>query len=94
MKYKKRNGIVLREMLGEYYLFATGEAQNFCPAVRQLNETGAAIWKMLEKQMDEDEMTVSLLAEYETDETQIRAGIARFIKTMADKEYLEITDEE
>ena len=94
MKYKTRKDVVLREMLGEYYLIATGEARKFCPEIRQLNETGAAIWKMLEKQMNEDEMALSLLTEYETDETQIRAGIDRFLKTMADKEYLVISEKE
>ncbi len=68
MKYKVRDGIVLSKICDEYLLISGKDAREYCPSVTQINETGAYIWKMLEKGIDTNEMVMSILSEFELDE--------------------------
>lgn len=62
MKVKK--GIVLSKVGDEFVLVPTGEAAKSFHGIVRLNETGAEIWKDLEKELSEEEIVNNLMAHY------------------------------
>ena len=89
MKYKIRDGIVLSKICDEYLLISGKEARKSCPSVTQINDTGAYIWKMLEAGMDENEMIMEILSEYELDEdTDISDMMNEYINVLKNNGYL------
>ena len=49
-----------------------------------LNDTGAFLWKLLEKGADEDGMVNALLAEYEVGEDVARADVKAFVNKLTE----------
>lgn len=47
--YRCRTGIVVAELCHEYYLVPSVRLGEYCPCIRQINETGAYIWSELVK---------------------------------------------
>lgn len=62
MKVKK--GIVLSKVGDEFVLVPTGEAAKSFHGIVRLNETGAEIWKDLEKELSEEKIVNNLMAHY------------------------------
>lgn len=47
-KYKRRPGVELLEICGEYLLVATKEARGHCNYVTQVNRSAADFWRQLD----------------------------------------------
>ena len=62
MKVKK--GIVQSKVGDEFVLVPTGEAAKSFHGIVRLNETGAEIWKDLEKELSEEKIVNNLMAHY------------------------------
>ena len=57
--------------------------------VIKLTETGAFIWKLLEKGADREEIIAKMLQEYAVDEPTATADVDRFINKLREADLLE-----
>jgi len=87
MKIKK--GFMLRSVGGRHVVVAIGKASEEFNGLIKLNETGAFLWKQLEKGTTYDDMLSALLNEYEVDEATARQGIDAFIETAKNANLIE-----
>ena len=63
---------VLREIADEYVVIPVGEEADWLHGVLKLNEQGAFLWKLMEKDQTEESMFNALMNEY-----QVEADIAK-----------------
>ena len=80
MKIKK--DFMLREVAGYYVVVPIGEGALNFNGVINLNESGAFLWKTMEKEVSESDMVAALLSEYDVDEARAKADVAAFIEKM------------
>ena len=80
---KIKEGFILREVAGNYIVVAVGNAVKQFNGVITLNETGAFLWKQLEKGCDEEKLLSALLEEYEVDEETAKADVKSFIEKLS-----------
>ena len=80
MKIKK--GFILREVAGNFIVVAVGDMVKQFNGVINLNQTGAFMWKELEKGGDKQSLTNALLGEYEVDKQMAEKDASRFIDTL------------
>ena len=64
-KWKLREGVVLEEIQGVYFLAANRRARKSCPYICQINELGAFIWTHLGQGMSKDEIIRQIHKEFE-----------------------------
>ncbi len=76
---KIKEGFILRQVADNYLVVAVGDAVKKFKGMITLNETGAFIWKALEKGATEDELVEKLTAEYKVDEPMARADVDKFV---------------
>lgn len=76
---KIKEGFILREVAGSYLVVAVGKAVKEFNGVVNLNETGAFLWKLLEKSATEEEMVNALLKEYDVDRVTAEADVKGFV---------------
>ncbi|MBP5466383.1 MAG: PqqD family protein, partial [Clostridia bacterium] len=65
---KIKDGFILREVAGSFIVVAVGEAVKTFKGIVNLNETGAFLWKILERGATEEELLKKMLEEYDVDE--------------------------
>lgn len=71
---------VLREIAGETLLVPAGKTALDLNGMLTLNETGAALWRMLPEAADAEALTQGLLQEFEGAPTeQVRADVEEFL---------------
>ena len=84
MEYRVNPNAVYVEVCDEYLLVAVGEARGKLPQLRKLSESGAFIWRELEKGIASESIICAVMQEYEIsrDEAQsiqkIRGLLHRF----------------
>lgn len=88
MNFTIQPGVVLRELCGEPLLISTAEAKKLCPAMCQLNETGAFFWKLLEQGFGEEEMIARTVQEFEVEEAHVREVLPAFFAQLAQQHFL------
>lgn len=88
MRYPIRPGVVLAEVCGEYLLLATLDAARHCPYVYQVNETAAFFWRLLERQLPEEDVAAAVAAEYDAPVDIVRRDLGQFLKDLREKGYL------
>lgn len=86
---KTKEGFMLRNVAGKDIVVAVGAALVDFNGLISLNETGAFLWKKLEKGADYDSLLSDLLSEYEIDEATARDGIDKFIESARSAGLLE-----
>ena len=79
---KIKSGFILREVAGNYIVVAVGEAVKELNGVINLNETGALLWKELEKGANEEELKKVLLSEYDVTEEIAEKDVKAFISSL------------
>ncbi len=79
---KIKDGFILREVAGRFIVVAVGSAVKEFNAIINLNETGAFMWRMLEKGATEQEIVDALLNEYEVDKEIAERDVKKFTKTL------------
>lgn len=88
MKLSKE--FALREIAGNYIVIPFGEkAVNF-NAMVTLNETGAYLWKQLEKEKSQRELLDAMLEEYEVDRETAKVHIENFCEKLKASGILEL----
>ena len=90
MKIKDR--FMLREVAGQWVVVPLGERVVEFNGIMTLSESGALLWKLLEKDVLEEELLQAVLNEYSIDEETARTDIREFIITIKEKDLLESDD--
>ena len=85
---KIKDGFILREVAGTFVVVAVGSAVKEFNAVITLNETGAFLWKELEKGATEEELLQAVLAEYDVPEEIAKADISAVVKKLENAKLL------
>ncbi len=86
---KIKDGFVIRRVMGNYVVVATGEASRDFHGMIKLNDTAAEIWESISKGMSEDEIASSMLEKYEVDGEKLRADIAKTVNTFKEQGFIE-----
>lgn len=81
---KIKDGFILREVAGSYLVVAVGNAVKEFGGIVNLNETGAFLWKLLEKSSTEPEMVDALLNEYEVDRETAEKDVKAFVEKLTE----------
>ncbi|MBQ6727355.1 MAG: PqqD family protein [Clostridia bacterium] len=79
---KIKDGFILREVAGSFIVVAVGEAVKGFNGIINLNETGAVLWKTLEKGATKEQLVKALLAEYDVDEATAEKDVSAFIEKL------------
>ena len=85
---KLKSGFVLKEVAGECVVVPTGADLNINGMIT-LNSTGKTLWCALENDVDLNDLTSALLAEYEVDEETARGAAERFVNKLKELDFLE-----
>ena len=85
---KIKEGFILREVAGSYIVVAVGNAVKDFNGVINLNETGAFLWKILEKGAEKEDLISALLAEYEVEAELATKDIEKFIEKLESAKLL------
>ena len=85
---KIKEGFIIREVAGSFVVVAVGSAAKEFSGIINLNETGAFLWKALEKGATKDELVAKLLAEYEVDEATARADVDAFVQKLQENQLV------
>ena len=86
---KIKEGFMLRNVADNYVVVPMGkEAADFNGMIT-LNETGAFMWKCLEKGCTKDELVTKVLEEYEAEEEQVIQSVERFVKEIEENDFAE-----
>ncbi|MBO7149694.1 MAG: PqqD family protein [Clostridia bacterium] len=81
---KIKDGFILREVADSYVVVAIGEAVKSFNGVINLNETGALLWKTLQKGAEEKDLVDALLNEYDVERELAENDVKLFIKKLTE----------
>lgn len=79
---KIKDGFIIREVAGSFIVVAVGSAAKNFNGIINLNETGAFLWKILERGATEEELLAKMTEEYDVDEETARKDIDAFINKL------------
>lgn len=80
---------MLKNIAGEYIVVPLGVKNFNFNAMITLNESGAFLWKCLEKETTEADLLCAMLQEYDVDEVKAKADLMKFIDKLKDSKILE-----
>lgn len=86
---KVKDGFMLREVAGQWLVIPIGERVVEFNGIITLSESGALLWRTMEKEIDEEALVKVILAEYIIDETTARADVAEFIAMLKERDLLD-----
>ena len=86
---KIKNGYLLREVAGNYIVVPVGEGTMNFSGVINLNEVGAFLWRALESDITEEQLTDKLLDEYDIDKVTAVNDIKEFVDKLRGEGILE-----
>ncbi len=87
---KIKDGFVLHSVGGENVVVAIGKMTTKFRGMIRLNDTGAFIFRRLEKETDENNVISALIAEYGIDEATAATAATSFISQLKDAGVLDI----
>jgi len=82
MKYAINKGVLWQETDGEIVIVAPKQDPAY------LNESGSAIWKLIDKGLDETKIVETLSKEYKEDEKIIKKDVISIIKELVKSKYI------
>lgn len=86
---KIKDGFMLREIAGSWVVVPLGQRVVEYNGLMILSESGALLWKQLEKGAEMDELVQTILSEYEVDEATARADIEEMVGNIKDRGLIE-----
>ena len=84
-----KDGFVLREIAGSFMVVPVGRRTQEVPGVIALTETGALLWRMLEKGAEEGDLVRALLDEYDVSGDRATADVRAFVAKACEQGLLE-----
>lgn len=87
---KVKEGFILREVADNFVIVAVGEASLHFKGVIKVNETGAFLFKELEKgNFDSDDLAKKLTDKYNVDINTAKEDVDAFIKSLKNGKIIE-----
>lgn len=86
---KIKEDLMLREVMGEWLVIPMGERLLEFNGLSKLNESGALLWKALERNISKEELVNALLEEYEVDRQQAAQEVETFLDALRENKMLE-----
>ena len=86
---KIRSGYVLRQVMDVYVVMGIGSGAYEPNRVMSVNETGAFLWRLLEKGANKEELTDSLTKEYDVEIRTAAADVDAFLNQLREKALIE-----
>ena len=87
---KIKPNFMLREIAGSWLVVPLGERVVDFNGIITLSETGAFLWKLMEKNANVEELIDQLLIEYDVDENTARADVTEFAAALKEGALLEL----
>lgn len=84
-----KDGFVMRDVVGQTVVIATGTTSEQTRSMITLNDTGKFIWKALSQESNTEDIVTALCAEYEVDVDQARHDVNAFIDQLRTNGLLE-----
>lgn len=88
MKYRVREGIVLKNVCDVWMLVAVGKAAEHCLYVRQVNDSLAWYWQRIEAGKTAREIAEETAAVYEVSADRAERDIRKLFLDLEEKGYL------
>ncbi|MBQ9680074.1 MAG: PqqD family protein [Ruminococcus sp.] len=86
---KIKDNYILKKIAGSYVVVPVRTRTVDFSGIIKLSESGAFLWKLLEKESDREELIARLLDEYEVDEPKASADVDRFVDKLREADLLE-----
>ena len=86
---KIKDGFVIREVMGNFVVIATGEVSRDFHGMVKLNETAAEIWGYVAEGKELDAIVAEMLSKYDVDEAKLRADIESTLETFKKQGFIE-----
>lgn len=83
------DGLMLREIAGSWVVVPVGERVVQLNYLMSLTESGALLWKELEKGAEVEDLKDILLKEYDVTLEEAEEDIQSFLKVLRDRELLQ-----
>lgn len=87
--FKVRKDFIMREVMGEYLVVPVGKAAGELHGIITINDTGAAIWRALQKGATLDQLAEAIVEEFDIDIETARADAEEYIKLLDSHNILE-----
>lgn len=87
MKIKK--GYVIRKVMGNNVVIATGEASRNFHGMVKLNDTAAEIWGYLAEGLSEEDICKSMLEKYDVAPELLKADVRSTLQTLKKQGFIE-----
>lgn len=84
-----KDGFMLREVAEQWVVIPLGERVVEFNGIMTLSESGAMLWKEMEKEVLEEDLLRALRREYDVDEEMAKSDIAEYITYLREKSLLE-----
>lgn len=82
---KIKDGFMLREIAGQWVVVPLGARVVEFNSIMTLTESGAILWRLMEKGTNEEEMVGALMTEYKVEKELVKGDIHSFIENVKDK---------
>lgn len=87
---KIKEGFVIRKVMGNHVVIATGaQSKNFHGMVK-LNDTAAEIWGYIAENLDTDAIFDKMIEKYDVDASILRADIEKTLETLVAQGFVEL----
>lgn len=86
---KVKSDFVLRKISDSYVVVPVGDSVVDFSGLINLNESGAILFKLLQKGAEESELVDALLSEYKVDRETAEADVKKFVAKVKDADILE-----
>ena len=86
---KIKNNFVLKKIAGSYVVVPVRTRAVDFSGIIKLSESGAFLWRILEKGVDREELIAKMLEEYAVDEATAAADIDRFVAKLREADLIE-----
>ena len=83
---KIKEGFILRDIAGDTIAMPGSDME--LNAMITLNETGAFLWRLLENETTEQELTAAIVKQYDVDEETAKSAVVNFVEKLKDNEFL------
>ena len=88
---KLKDGLILREVAGQYVVVPTGKRVQEVTSIVYISSSGAYLWDyMKDHEFEKEDLVAKIMEHYSgVTEEQAAADIEKFLKTLADNNILE-----
>ena len=88
---RDRDGLILREVAGQYVVVPTGKRVQEVTSIVYISSSGAYLWDyMKDHEFEKEDLVAKIMEHYSgVTEEQAAADIEKFLKTLADNNILD-----